>query len=209
MKKRLLLCAIFLTIICSMVVCEAMNTPEPTAEPTLEPGVVDRYHYTDSEMRDYNKMVSDAIIEMATRDFYDPSSVRLLEIRDFERGSIGDETIEEIEAAPWTITVRLQGNNRVGGSVNHYYVVCIKSGTTIAAVMQDLLISTKEAVQTFEKYGRDASIYRKRLLSLSAVVGEYVDIGDSFTLISSFEHELFSIKEINQAIKAHWEELGL
>ena len=201
MKKIFTFCLVFLMMF--TFVTSFAEEVTPTLEPTLEPTLVDNQN-TDSV--DYDQLLADAIIKITTADFYEPAAVRVLEIKSFSTKWFLTADYAEKEC-PWNVVVRLQGENRVGGTVNHYYKICIKSGYDT---------SNEKMIQTLEKMIKSAKLVptvssvddQSKLQDLRASFGDYLDLGDNYSDFSQGGTNVFSIKNVNKALKTYWEDLG-
>ncbi len=151
----------------------------PTTEayvPTTEARAVD-------QLNSRQKGVFDAVIKMTKADFYNPSKIRILEIGDSENVSLARAGEDYTKAKVLLyIVVRLQGENRAGGTLNHYYKIV---------------------------YG-EAELPNLGRVSGSDRLGEYKELPDAYKiseeLSSSSEWDL---APINKAIKEYWQELGI
>ena len=186
-----------LSLILALVLCLSLcacndnavvnNDTNPVSEPNTAP-LSARDQLTELESR-----LLDALVKMATDDFYEPSAVRVLEIGDFDERTKWDET--SLLFGPDTVVVRLQGENRVGGTINHYYRVCI----TAAENMHE---TAQSSITLYSRLGD-----RDEVLNYKGEVGDYANLGDSHSFDESAT-DIFNIGRINRALKEYWEELG-
>lgn len=135
----------------------------------------------------------DAIVKMTTKDFYEPSEIRVLEIGDYDERTKWDE--DDYLYGPDTVVVRLQGENRVGGTLNHYYLVCTAAGENMT-----------ELGQSHIEYERLFGS-KEKLLRYKGEVGDYAELSDTYRFEKSAT-DIFNIGRINKALKEYWEEMG-
>ena len=150
------------------------------------------------QLNEKEKLLFDALCKITKSDFFEPSAIRVLEIGDYrERTRWGKDSVLY---GPDTIVVRLQGENRVGGTLNHYYLVCIKDGESQTS--QDLVKSLKqlEALR---------GGYMESILQYSGTVGDYTELSDSYKLEEDLSNSAsWNIGKINKALAEYWENLG-
>lgn len=145
------------------------------------------------QLTDLESRLFDALVKMVTDDFYEPSAVRVLEIGDFEERTKWDET--SLIFGPDTVVVRLQGENRVGGTLNHYYRVCVTAAENMTEVAQ-------QSIKTYSLLGD-----RNRVLDYKGEVGDYAELSDYYSFEESAT-DIFNIARINKALNEYWEEMG-
>lgn len=145
------------------------------------------------QLTDLESRLFDALVKMVTDDFYEPSAVRVLEIGDFEERTKWDET--SLIFGPDTVVVRLQGENRVGGTLNHYYRVCVTAAENMTEVAQ-------QSIKTYSLLGD-----RNRVLDYKGEVGDYAELSDYYSFEESTT-DIFNIARINKALNEYWEEMG-
>ena len=136
------------------------------------------------------KSLFDALIIMISSDFYEPSSARVLEIGDYEARTNEDPTTSLYGTD--TVVVRLQAKNRMGGTLNHYFNICITAAENKTEYAQNLITYTQSAT-TILKYKAD--------------VGDYVDY--EYYNIEKDASDIFNISRINEALREYWENIGL
>jgi len=177
-----------LTIMLILSICSCGNsgtqTSTTTAAVTTEASAQDQL----SELE--NKLFK-ALIKMTKDHFYNPSTVRVLEI-----GSHFDRTTYDKNTTlygPETVVVRLQGDNRAGGTLNHYYKVCITAAENTSA-------DGKASIKDRAILGWD-----DLLLDLKGEVGDYAELEDSTKVYSS---NRFDVGKINKALKEYWDDMG-
>lgn len=177
MKK---LIALLVTLVLCLSIC-ACGTQSPSAIEQL----------TEKEHG-----LFEALIKLTTEDFYEPSAVRVLELGDFREKTSYD-------LGPDTVVVRLQGENRVGGTLNHYYLVCTAAGEDPD---QDSIELTERILEYEKAVGMEYLESAKMLLSMKGEVGDYVELSDDY----SFEKltNVFDIGRVNNALAEYWEEKG-
>ena len=145
------------------------------------------------QLTDLESRLFDALVKMVTDDFYEPSAVRVLEIGDFEERTKWDET--SLIFGPDTFVVRLQGENRVGGTLNHYYRVCVTAAENMTEVAQ-------QSIKTYSLLGD-----RNSVLDYKGEVGDYAELSDYYSFEESTT-DIFNIARINKALNEYWEEMG-
>lgn len=176
--------------------------------------------HSENELTEREQRLLDRLIAITREDFFEPSKVRILEIpiyggdgvfkhdpdpnRDYY-ASGSDEVTTTNEYA----VVRLQGENKVGGTLNHYYAICIsernkKSGVSKSA--DDLQYDKQYNTEDYCEYDLNA--------------GEYFDLEDDYktteTLLgkkeinwySTNESNYFDIGKVNKAFAAYWKDMG-
>ena len=182
------------------------------------------------------KMLFDAIVDMSTDDFFNPSAVRLLEVGDYSGFEFSNETeelsqlFEELGMAeqlndalmqPDLVIVRLQGENKAGGTLNHYYKVCIKGYEKTGELNQEMIDALEKQIEISESLvaindfldESTSDDYEKlmetksELMEYKADVGDYVDLGDDYE-VKEDASDTFDIGKINKALKEYWENLG-
>lgn len=211
MKKYLLFLLLIGTLMCSACSENTVHTSVATtvAENTLQPETITVPETTFSHettaieaLSEDDKLLFDALIKMTVDHFYEPSKIRILEIGDHSDGTIYKK--DDLNYGPCTVVVRLQGENVIGGTVNHYYKVCI-----IGAEVGD---ANKERVDTLKYlYGNDAYA---ELLDYEGSPGDYAQLDDDYEFlhikynISNTASLFFNIGNINRALKEYWEDLG-
>lgn len=160
------------------------------------------------QLTDLERNLFDALIAISTKSFYEPAAVRVLEVCDYEERSqhLQDKDSKygyirhnyELNYGPDTVVVRLQGENKVGGTLNHYYLICVKAGEN----------DSEDANYIIERYSNSSNTAdRLKVMKYKAVFGEYVELGDEYTADENASH-LFNIGRINKAIQEYWEEMG-
>lgn len=128
MKKLLsILTCVLLFCICFVSCDNASNSPANTI-PTVEKTPVELLTADERDL--YEALL------IASTEFYEPSEVRVLEVGDYNRRAetnffgpnLGDGIYSRV-------TVRIQGENRVGGTLNHYYAIRLK--TQASSIVDD------------------------------------------------------------------------
>lgn len=187
MKKMI---SLFLVFVLCLSLCACGKNGGATEAPETEPmeTLSAREQLTEVEQRLY-----EALIRMTTADFYEPSAVRVLEIGDYNENTAMDET--SFLYGPDTVVVRLQGENGEGGTLNHYYLVCIKGAENMTETAQI-------TIKTWTMIGEMANVLKHK-----GEAGDYAQLPDSY----SFEKDaadLFDIGRINKALSEYWAEMG-
>lgn len=187
MKKAITIILI-LTMILSLAACgsRASNASSTKAQAENATIPTEKPVSARDSLNETEKQLFDALIEMA-KNFYEPSAVKVLEVGDYENNTKWEGTEYKTTGSD-TVVVRLQGENRVGGTLNHYYRVCIKEGANLME-----RYSTLPLDEFMLKYG--------------GKFGEYVELEDSYKIKNDASGE-FDIGKINRALKEYWEEMG-
>lgn len=191
MKKVFLL---ILTIIMCIPFCACSEDAAPVTEATSE--ATSEALTAREQLSDLEEQLFDHIISITTDTFYEPSAIRLLEIGDYMQRSTHDST--DVLYGPDTVVVRLQGENRVGGTLNHYYMICL---TTAKNTTED---------EIYVDQARYASILDGedwRLFRYEGTAGDYDQLYDSYEIKTTCK-DIFDIGNINKAIAEYWEDLG-
>lgn len=178
--KKMISALLALVLCLSLCACGANN--EPTAPLSA------KEQLTEKELS-----LFDALIKMTTKDFYEPAAIRILEVGDYEENMAWEE--DSYIYGPDTVVVRLQGENRMGGTLNHYYLVCITAAENMTKTAQ----STLEAWTLLGKM--------EQILKHKGEVGDYAELSDGYQLEASAD-ETFNIGRINKALAEYWEEMG-
>ncbi len=173
-------------------------------------------------LNEQEKQLFDALILITKADFYEPSAVKVLEIGDYQyRTKYKEDDSYDLLYGPDTVIVRLQGENRVGGTLNHYYIICINSGENESSTAQSQIENYRNMIKTNQKLigvnelqrngssKEEAEIIEAqiKLMKYVAEFGEYIELPDGYE-ISKDASKDFDIGNINRALKAYWEEMG-
>jgi len=181
--KRIIAVFVMLCMCLALCACaneEAQPTETP-AEPTERP--------TEPVITEKEQQLVNYLIDIVTDSFYEPSAVRVLEIGDHVDNTMWrdegqPESLHEFYG-PETIVVRLQGENRIGGTLNHYYRICLTSA-----------------------YNEDErELFAHEVLRYRGEAGQCAQLSDSYEITENASDE-YDIGRINNALKEHWEELG-
>lgn len=138
------------------------------------------------------KLLFNALVRMI-KDFYEPSAVRVLDIGDYtnyeekDLSSLSQADADYLRKNAVTIVVRLQGENKIGGTLSHYYMICLEEGKDT-------------------EWSRSGTFMRADL-ERTGKYGEYIELEDSYTIEENATN--YNIGRINKALTEHWEELGL
>ena len=150
------------------------------------------------QLTSHESDVFEALIKMITADFFEPSAVRILELGEYTTSTfVFDDDTKVDYDVPHTVVVRLQGENRVGGTLNHYYRVCVVAGEGTSD-------TAKEQIRYYEEYGWGSEY----ILKYKADVGDYVNLGDTYELQESYRGVEYDIGRINKALAEYWEDMG-
>ena len=188
-----------LSLIVALILCLSLcacggenNAPETTT--TTQPITITlsaREQLTDLEEKLFNNLIA-----ITKESFYEPAAVRVLEVCDYkERSKYETPEFDDLLYGPDTIVVRLQGENRVDGTLNHYYLICLKAAENKDENIQEL-------IKSYNFLGHID--WRMRY---SATEGEYIELSDSYSPEKDASGR-FNIGQINKALKEYWEEMG-
>lgn len=177
--KKIVSLILALVLCLSLSACGGGTTTEPLTA---------REQLTDLEEKLFNH-----ILAITKKYSVEPSSVRVLEVCDYHERSKYEATADE--SGPDTVVVCLQGENKVGGTVNDYVKICIKAGENKSEWGQ-IVIDLQSGS------GGDKEI----LMNYKAKEGEFV-ILDSYKPKTD-SSDLFNVGRINKALKEYWEEMG-
>ena len=186
MKKTIsLLLALVLCL--SLCACGGGNNTVETTVPTEPPTA--REQLTELEEKLFNNLIA------ITKDsFYEPSAVRVLEVCDYYEGTTRTDPDEyDYSYGPDRVVVRLQGENRVGGTVNHYYLICLTGAENTSEYAKTMIAA----------FARN----KEMRMHFKAEEGEYAEIGDYYE-VKRDSSDIFDIGRINRALKEYWEEMG-
>ncbi|MBR2387439.1 MAG: hypothetical protein IKB02_10320 [Clostridia bacterium] len=179
-------------------------------------------------------------LKKISADFYEPAGVKLMEVGDYEkfdetslakRFSLNISRLEEIMGVGTfnCIIVKLQGENRVGGTLNHYYLVRLDSfDSYIIDNLQEYLEDHAESLakhywdrcKSEEEYPKKTFDSRQEYKDFikkydgnkycspedaKNYIGNTVELGDHVTIETNNE-DIFNISKINKALKYYWDE---
>lgn len=200
MKKYVICFFLAVALIFSLCSCKGANS---TANDAKQTSTSAKDLLNEDELQLFN-----ALVQMTKKDFFNPSAVRVLEVgRSYLSGSYRYQNHEE---EPKLVIVRLQAENKVGGTLNNYYLVCVKAGEVPGK--ENEYKENAATAARYEKFGDDDTYSHLRILALSDMMkikadfAEYADIGDKptgFTELSDFD-----IGKINKALAEYWKDLG-
>lgn len=171
-------------------------------------------------------------LKIITQDFYEPGAVRLLEVgehKTFEKYSYGIWGSSPFGNGEFhSVVVRLQGENRVGGTLNHYYIV--RLDTLPGYIVDNVEQAIQNAVETdcVEKWdNRSNTEYPHTSYLTRAEYKEFLtdhyyaekfctpeeaenQFGKCFELdddyaISDDAEDIYNIAKINKALKYYWD----
>ena len=153
-----------------------------------------------------------AIISFVSNDFNAPAEVRLLEVGDYEENSAGNG-----ENPDWAdfVVVRLQGENKLGGTLNNHYLVCVNDTKCWnKADNKPMEFTTAWSDNWREKYEVTGSkehweeMIGCLLVSMRSggVIGDYAELLDYS--ISADASDIFDVGKINKALAEYWEDMG-
>lgn len=127
------------------------------------------------QLNESESILFDCLVNITTEYFYEPAAVRVLEIGDFQKGGFDSNTV----------VVRLQGENKLGGTLNHYYCIAVSESETPDGI-KDIL----EA---------DGFPY-------CAHIGDFIQLDDDYSI--SEKTNDYDFGKINQALSEYWKEKG-
>lgn len=161
-----------------------------------------------AQLSDFEKEVYDALLIMLN-DFYNPSEVRILEMGEYTdrssyRENAGEDALSAFLAGPSTIVLRLSGTNKLGGTLNHYYMLALNDWMTAETIL--------DSVKTLREYELTYTSLSVSVLQKMAMAGEYVELADNYVMKQpEFGKKVTEteIGNINRALKEHWSNLGL
>ena len=188
-------------------------------------------------LTDKEKILFEALIKMS-KDFFEPSEIKILEIgdystivssqhMDFDTYMNFNNIVGKGESN--YIVVKLQGENRVGGTLSHYYAVrldTVKSFIVdnpqqkIEEVAEETCKTTwdecsddeypKTSFNTRQQYKRFLTndYYANQYCTEEEATqgfGKYIELKDSTTIKKNCE-DIFNIAKINKALKYYWDE---
>lgn len=156
-----------------------------------------------AKLSDIEKQIYDALLVMLN-DFYNPASVRVMELTDYEdrseyrekyAGKISDDIWATL-ARPDTVVIRLSGENRLGGTLNNYYMLCLSTWTT-------------PCHESNKTYIKAAQLMGKSTLPYVGNIGDYDELDTSeIHLYTKWPLPDSAVGNINRALKEHWDILG-
>ncbi len=197
MKKYLLMLIsglLFVTILGGCAKTGASSSNEKLNETVAENEEPPKEETNIEKLTSNEKGLFDAIIKMTKDTFYEPSAVRLLEVGDYKQnGQAGS-----LNLGNSVVVIKLQGENRVGGTLNHYYCVVIKENEWSIGE-----VDAKDYANSLRITG-DA----KLALEIDGKVGDYVELDDRYS-IEEDASDTFDIGRVNKALKEYWEDMGL
>ena len=188
MKKALFL---ILALVLCISLCACGGGSDVPPETTTKP-LTAREQLTDFEAKFFK-----ILIDMTKESFYEPSAVRVLEVCDYNENTKyeNDTSYYDSMYGPDTIVVRLQGENKAGGTLNHFYLICLKSAENKSEYAQSMISLD---IYFGDKEGR---------MRYKATEGEYVELSDYYSPKKDAS-DLISVARINKALKEYWEEMG-
>lgn len=157
------------------------------------------------QLNSMEKMLYSALLTASKKYFYSPSSVRVIEVGGLNHRSLWERDEGCEEWLPWLVSVKLQGDNRLGGSTNDYYIICIKSGAPKTSEGKSKVNEYKDIVNKhYLMPSLDISLFERSLMELEAQVGDCMIISSSPYFLSANINE----RNVNLALKAYWDDMG-
>ncbi len=188
----------WMVILLTLAICLGLAACGEEPVVTTEPPTV-REQLSAEEERLFS-----ALIQAVTEDFYEPSTVRVFDVWDYddrtylEKYKDSDDEYErsmyEHYYGPELVTVRLQAENKIGGTVNHYYRLCMTGAENTSD-------DAKERYRDCRWLGNLVES-----LNYSAETGDIVSFGDYYE--PKEEAEEFDVGKINRALKEYWDDKG-
>lgn len=160
------------------------KTTEPLPTETVEESIAPLS--AQEQLTEEERGLFESLVKMTTADFYEPAAIRVLEIGDYTKYTEYDENT--VRYGPDVVVVRLQGENRAGGTLNKYYLVC--------------------AAEAINDVG-DQNLYVifGTSIGVTGKLGDYVELSKNYT-IEKDATDVFNIGRINKALKEYWEDMG-
>ena len=149
-------------------------------------------------MSELEEQLFDYIVKMSTESFFDPSAVRLLEVGDHVKRH--RYTPESDHYGPDTIVLRLQGENRVGGTTNQHFMVCLTTAQNEAFLKS----SARELIIYMAKNGDIGDqVY---VLTHEGNAGDFVQLKEDYSIVDEVSY--VDVGNINRALAEYWESMG-
>ncbi len=168
------------------------------------------------QLSEKERLLYDAVLDIVSDRFKEPSATRILEIGDCIDNSqkTGDDFGTE------TVVVRFQGTDSENGTVNGYYLICTVAADNsennsmyeihklrYESAQLDVLLAkakgTSVSQKTVDTMTKEASI----MMQYKAEYKEFLCLGSDYTFTNS-PASGYDIGKINSALKEHWDELG-
>lgn len=174
-------------------VTEPTQLPDATPEPTPQSAI--------DALNENERLLFDALIKFTTSSFHNPSSVRVIEVGDYQDFTTFDKKSADYGTA--IVVVRLQADNQAGGSINCNYVICIRAAETNDEANK----ARYELAVSAIKRGNDVDANTIKKMTYKAEFAEYGVLSDNYK-IKRDASKKFGIANINKAIKEYWEDMG-
>lgn len=197
--KKILSLLLALSMLLLFCACgEKTSSSETTAE-TEPPSERDKLNENES-------LLFEALVKITTAAFYEPSAVKVLEIGDHSSNIYPSEYV----------VVRLQGENKAGGTLNHYYKICIREEGNLYEIYCEHMNQYHEDYPYFNNY------WMYDYYSFDDWVkdehpeytyehnefAEYKELSDGYQFNAVSADEEFSVGKINRALTEYWTEKG-
>lgn len=202
--KKLILFLLTCATIVSFCACSGKSTGESDASINAASSETKVIAQTEpapasakDELSEREKKIFDAVIRLATEEFYSPASVRLLEVG--RPNQILFRRNEDLWAPPQVYAFRLQGENLVGGGNNSWFAICTEGGE---------FKDKEEWVEKIKNNTLPGAIREMKLMCISAKKGEYVQLKDDMDITKLWGSDSDTVKKINRAIKEYMEDMG-
>lgn len=156
---------------------------------------------TENTLNELEWLLYDNLIKISD-DFYNPASIKLLDVVAYSMGSEAAEEGSELQCSD-IVLVRLQGENRTGGKISNYYVICLKEN---------------EMGKTLSDYAALKRTYdpaKDLLMGFDGKEGEYYNVGvteptlDTASVLETWNvYNYFNVKNINTKLDEYWANKG-
>ena len=181
------------------------------------------------------KMLFEAVIKMS-KDFFEPSGVKILEVGEYHEANhyVYAKTSNEDKLGDGLfnlVTVRIQGENRIGGTLSHYYLIRLDTlKETIVDNPQQKQQKIEERAESdcisrWDNRGEDeypktdfGSRQQYKIFLINSYYagwyctqeeadqnfGRYIELDDKE--IEESNEDIFDVSKINKALKYYWDE---
>lgn len=136
---------------------------------------------TEQELALYNY-----VLNITSEEFFAPSAAKILAIGDYDDSGAKYETDPNYKSlwSSTTIVVKIQGENKVGGTINNCYLIALN-----------------------EVHNKEWSVFdREHKVKYDCVPGDYAILYNSYEIEEPCSD--YNIGNINRAFTEHWAELG-
>lgn len=167
--KRII--ALLMVAVLGISLCACGESKSKTAKEML----------TEQELAIYNY-----VLDITTEEFFEPSAAKILSIGDYNDSGAQYETDPDFKSlwSSTTIVVKIQGENKVGGTVNNCYLIALNE------------------VHNNERFIFD----QEDKVMFSCVPGDYAILSKSYEIEEPCPD--YNVGNINRAFTEYWTELG-